>query len=86
MSNLVILIAYYFLTFISILGYGLFFLGIFKKQKSTINLGYAGLFGIFVLLLYSYLSNFILAHSEIHNILLIILGLILSFLKLFKNF
>ena len=86
MFNLLILIAYYFLILISILGYGLFFLGIFKKQISPINLGYAGLFGIFVLLLYSYLSNFILAHSEIHNILLITLGLILSFLKLFKNF
>ena len=86
MSNILILIAYYFLILISILGYGLFFLEIFKKQTSPINLGYAGLFGIFVLLFYSYLSNFILAHSEIHNILLIILGLILSFLKLFKNF
>jgi hypothetical protein len=86
MSNILVLIAYYFLILISILGYGLFFLGIFKKQISPINLGYAGLFGIFILLLYSYLSNFILAHSEIHNILLIIFGLILSFLKLFKNF
>ena len=86
MSNILILIAYYFLILISILGYGLFFLEIFKKKISSTNLGYVGLFGIFVLLLYSYLSNFILAHSEIHNILLIILGLILSFLKLFKNF
>ena len=86
MSNILVLIAYYFLILISILGYGLFFLEIFKKKISSTNLGYVGLFGIFVLLLYSYLSNFILAHSEIHNILLIILGLILSFLKLFKNF
>jgi len=85
-SNLLVLIAYYFLILISILGYGLFFLEIFKKKISSTNLGYVGFFGIFVLLLYSYLSNFILAHSEIHNILLIILGLILSFLKLFKNF
>ena len=87
MSNLLVLITYYyFLILISILGYGFFFLEIFKKKTSSTNLGYVGLFGIFVLLLYSYLSNFILAHSEIHNILLIILGLILSFLKLFKNF
>jgi len=85
-SNLLVLITYYFLILISILGYGFFFLEIFKKKTSSTNLGYVGLFGIFVLLLYSYLSNFILAHSEIHNILLIILGLILSFLKLFKNF
>jgi hypothetical protein len=85
-SNILVLIAYYFLILISILGYGLFFLEIFKKKIHSTNFGYVGLFGIFVLLLYSYLSNFILAHSEIHNILLIIFGLILSFLKLFKNF
>ena len=86
MSNILILTSYYFLIFISILGYGLFFLEILKKKISSTNFGYVGLSGIFILLIYSYISNFILAHSEIHNILLIILGLILFFSKLFKNF
>ena len=85
-SNILILTSYYFLILISILGYGLFFLEIFKKKISLTNFGYVGLSGIFILLIYSYISNFILAHSEIHNILLIILGLILFFSKLVKNF
>ena len=86
MNNALILIIYYFSILISILGYGLFFLGLFKKQLNSSNFGYIGLFGIYILLIYSYLSNFILAHSEVHNTLLLILGIILFFFKLSKNF
>ena len=86
MSNMLILIIYYFLILISILGYGLFFLGIFKKQVSSSNLGYVGLFGIYILLIYSYASNFFLAHSEVHNVLLLIIGVSLFFFKISKNF
>ena len=86
MSDMLILIIYYFLILISILGYGLFFLGIFKKQVSSSNLGYVGLFGIYILLIYSYTSNFFLAHSEVHNVLLLIIGVILFFFKISKNF
>ena len=71
--NLLVLISYYLLTLVSILGYGLFCLRLFDKKLSNNNFGYVGLFGIYALLIYSYLSNFILAHSEVHNILLIIL-------------
>ena len=86
MNQLLTLIIYYFFIMISILGYGLFFLTILDKKISTRNFGYIGLFGIFILLIYSYVSNFIIAHSEFHNILLIIFGLVLFLLKLFKNF
>ena len=86
MNNALILIIYYFLILISILGYGLFFLGLFKKQLDCSNFGYVGLFGIYILLIYSYLSNFILAHSDLHNISLLILGVILFIFKIFKNY
>ncbi len=59
MNNALILIIYYFSILISILGYGFFFLGLFKKQLGSSNFGYVGLFGIYILLIYSYLSNFI---------------------------
>ena len=85
MHNVLVLIFYYFVILISILGFGLFFLGLFKKQLSGSNFGYVGLCGIYLLLLYSYLSNFVLAHSELHNILLHILGITLFFSKIFNN-
>ena len=84
--NLLILISYYLLILISILGYGLFSLRLFEKRLSNNNFGYVGLFGIYILPIYSYLSNFILAHSEVHNILLIILGIILFIINIIKNY
>ena len=86
MTEIFVLLLYYFIILFSILGYGLFFLEIIKKKISLSNFGYVGLSGIYVLILYSYISNFVLAHSEIHNILLIFLGLIIFLYKLFKNF
>ena len=86
MNNALILIIYYFSILISILGYGIFFLGIFKKQLHSSNFGYIGLFGIYILLIYSYLSNFILAHSELHNTLVLILGVILFIFRICKNY
>ena len=79
MFNILILIFYYFLILVSILGYGSFFLKIFEKKLIINNFGYVGLFGLYVFLIYSYLSNFIIAHSEFHNIIILILGIILFF-------
>jgi hypothetical protein len=83
---MLILISYYFIILISILGYGLFFLELFKKKLDSSNFGYVGLFGIYVLLIYSYLSNFIIAHSMLHNTLLLILGLIFFSSRILNNF
>ena len=83
---MLILISYYIIILISIIGYGLFFLELFKKKLDSSNFGYVGLFGIYVLLIYSYLSNFIIAHSMLHNTLLIILGLIFFSLRILNNF
>ena len=86
MPNFLILIFYYFVILISVLGYGSFFLKVFEKKLVSNNFGYVGLFGIYVILVYSYLSNFILAHSQFHNILILIIGTILFFLKIIKNY
>ena len=86
MSNFLVLISYYFLILLSILGYGTFFLKIFEKKMISDNFGYVGLFGLYVLLIYSYLSNFIIAHSEFHNIILLIIGIFFFFLKILKNY
>ena len=85
MPNFLILIFYYFVILISVLGYGFFFLKVFEKKLVSNNFGYVGLFGIYVILVYSYLSNFILAHSQFHNILILIIGTILFFLKIIKQ-
>ena len=86
MHNFLILIFYYFIILISVLGYGFFFLKVFEKKLVSNNFGYVGLFGVYVILVYSYLSNFILAHSQFHNILILIIGTILFFLKIIKNY
>ena len=86
MYNLLVLIFYYLSILVSILGYGLFFLKILKKDLSSNNFGYVGLFGLYVLLIYSYLSNFIIAHSELHNFLLLIAGIFLFIFIILKNY
>jgi len=72
--NLFIFIFYYLLILFSIIGYGFFFLRLCKLDTRLENFGYIGIFGIFVLIIYSYLSNLFIAHTEIHNVLIILLG------------
>ena len=86
MINILILIFYYFFILLSILGYGIYFLKIFEKRIIRNNFGYVGLFGLYTLLIYSYLSNFIIAHSELHNLILLAIGFILFFLNCLKNY
>ena len=65
------------LILVSVFGYGLFFLKLFKIKLDLINFGYTGLFGIYILIIYSYFSNLFIAHSEFHNFLVLFIGLIL---------
>ena len=77
MYNFFIFVVYYMLILVSVFGYGLFFLKLFKIKLDLINFGYTGLFGIYILIIYSYFSNFFIAHSEFHNLLVLFIGLIL---------
>jgi len=79
MINFFIFITYYVLILISIIGYGLIFLKLLKIKLDYINFGYTGLFGIYILIIYSYFSNFFVAHSIIHNFIIILIGIIIFF-------
>ena len=77
MYNFFIFAFYYILILVSIVGYGLLFLKLLKIKLDFINFGYVGLFGIYILTVYSYFSNFFVAHSEFHNLVIHFIGLIL---------
>jgi hypothetical protein len=84
MYNFFIFTAYYLLILTSIVGYGLYFLKLLKIKFDFINFGYAGLFGIYILIVYSYFSNIFIAHTETHNLVILCIGLIL-FIYLIKK-
>ena len=73
----------------SIIGYGLIFSLKFTSynsfEKKEISIGYIGLFGIFFLILISYLSNLIFAHNNFHNLFLISIGIFIFFYFFFKK-
>ena len=77
MYNFFIFTTYYLLILASIIGYGLYFLKLLKIKFDFINFGYAGLFGIYILIVYSYFSNLLIAHTETHNLVILCIGLIL---------
>jgi len=74
--NLVFLFLLYWVSIFSCMGYGIFAFHIVGRKNFTSNYGYIGLLGVLFLIIYSYISNFFYPHSEIHNLALIILGLI----------
>lgn len=83
-SNLFIFITYYLLITISVIGYGLFFFSLNKNINISSNYGYAGLTGLLLLCIYSYLSSFIFSHNATHNLVILIIGLA-SFLYFVKK-
>ena len=78
----------YSLFTVSIIGYGLFFsLKLTKYNnftKTNISVGYLGLLGIFSLIFISYFTNLFFAHTNEHNIIIILLGIIFFFYLRFK--
>ena len=71
--EILLLFSYYFLISISIIGFGNLSKVFFKKSSSFSELGFRGLL---ILILISYVTNFFLSHSFLHNSILILLGLI----------
>ena len=83
-SNFVtFLLAYLFIT-LSVLGYGLIIEKIYLKRNVGKNLGFTGLVGIFILIIYSYISHYFTAHTITHNFIILFLGLIF-FIFFFKK-
>ena len=82
--NFLIVFLSYFLIVFSVVGYGNLFYYIFLDKKIILNYGYLGLFGIFFLIIISYLSHFLFSHGFMHNLIIIITGLI-SFIIFFNK-
>ena len=76
---------FYFVIIFSVVGYGLFFSHVTNISTISKNFGYAGLLGLFFLIIYSYLSNFFFSHGLIHNSLLVLLGIFFYLYFVKKN-
>ena len=68
----------------SYLGYGILSFKFLNLNYQNLNLGYIGISGCFLLILLSYITIFFVPHNSLHNIIIIILG-ILIFLKNYKS-
>ena len=79
LSNLYLYIFFYIFILFSTLGYGFLIVTLGNSTKNKYNLGYVGIYGIFFLLAFSYLSNLVLAHGKLHNLIILILGNIIFF-------
>ena len=83
--NFTIYIFFYIFVCLSILGYGFLYFGIVNENINKINIGYLGLGGIFILIIFSYFTNFFFQHNIYHNIIILLFGIIF-FLKSLKNY
>ncbi len=83
--NIPIYFLFYFLIIFSVIGYGQFLCSITNSKNISENFGYSGLLGLFFLTIYSYISNFFIAHNLTHNSILVLLGLILLVYELLKK-
>jgi len=83
LTNLYTYILFYFLIVCSTLGYGLAICSLSERYKVSNNLGYIGLVGVFFLIIYSYFSSLFIAHSLVHNSIVVFLGLILFIVFIF---
>ena len=70
-----LLLFFYFSITIAVIGYGLLFSKIFSVENS-LNIGLYGLYGLFFLIIYSYLSHVFIAHGKVHNLIILIIGVI----------
>lgn len=84
-SNFFILLSFFLLSIFSVIGYGTLFSKIFSNNLK-LNYGYKGLYGLFFLILYSYLSHYLIPHGIIHNTIIIVIGLSLFFYFQKKKF
>jgi hypothetical protein len=75
-TNFYTYIFFYLLIVSSSMGYGLAINSISKKFRITNNLGYIGLIGVLFLIIYAYVSSLFISHGQIHNLIIIVVGLI----------
>ena len=83
--NIFFLFFFYFFIIFSITGFGLFFSSLILKKKTDFNIGYTGIFGLFFVSIYSYISSNFFTHSLIHNLFFNFLGLFLFIFFFLKD-
>ena len=83
--NIITFFIFYNLILFSVLGFGFFVSKIFFGNTLKKNLVFAGLFGLFFLLIYSYYSHLFIPHGYIHNVIILLIGLFL-FIYFIKDF
>ena len=84
MHSLLILLIYYWLITFSLVGYGILFNKLFLRSSEN-DIGYVGFYGIFILILLSYISSFFIPHSELFNSGVLLVGLIIILINRKKN-
>ncbi len=75
-SNYLIFLISYFIIVLSVVGHGVLAIKLTKTNIPTEEIGFVGLIGIFFLILYSYVTHFFISHSYLHNIVLVVIGLL----------
>ena len=83
MSQILILLLFYFLVLYSIIGYGKIFT-LFNSNYQVSS--FDGLLGVALLILISYFTNIFFAHNFLHNSLIIFFGLLIFIYDFIKNF
>ena len=76
--NFISLFLFYWLSIFSVVGYGILADYLLNNKKTSFSLGYQGLAGILLLIIYSYISNVFYPHTQLHNLFFFIIGLSLS--------
>ena len=84
MFNFLLFTIFYFVCIYSVIGFGLIFKKLFLNESYKNDYDYLGFYGIFILIIYSYISHFFLPHNLYHNVILLTIGIIF-FLKNFKD-
>ena len=84
MTEHLIFLFYKYIFLISTIGHGILFCRLFIKDFLQKNIGYLGIIGFFSLSVYSILTSFFIAHTELHNSIIHLIGVI-SFIIFFIN-
>ncbi len=84
MHSLLTLLIYYWLITFSLIGYGILFNQLFLRSSEN-DIGYVGFYGIFILILFSYISSFFIPHTELFNSVVLLIGLINILINRKKN-
>ena len=82
--NFVILISYYFVLLLSLIGYGYCFSKICLINLNRYNFSVLGILGIIFLTFISYLTNLFVSHNFAHNVIVHIVGISI-FIFLFRK-